>query len=135
MNWIIVMIAITGVVLNVRRKWQCFLFWGVSNLWWLRHNICIDEYAQAVLFGVFFLLCLYGAIEWESRAKASKREQRKHRLTKSITITFCKRILGTKRNLDDRAGRLNVNWLIKEAREILELLGNEKDQAFYNNSQ
>ena len=129
------MIAITGVVLNVRRKWQCFLFWGVSNLWWLIHNICIGEYAQAVLFGVFFLLCLYGAIEWESRAKASKREQRKHRLTKSITITFCKRILGTKRNLDDRAGRLNVNWLIKEAREILELLGNEKDQAFYNNSQ
>lgn len=135
MNWIIVIIALIGVVLNVRRKWQCFLFWGASNLWWLRHNICIDEHAQAVLFGVFFLFCIYGLDEWESRAKARKREIHRQEAIELATALFCKRILGTKSNLADRPGRLNVNWLIDEAKEIVDLLGGEKDKPVDNNSQ
>jgi len=135
MNWIIVMFAITGVVLNVRRKWEGFLFWAVSNLWWLIHNICIGEYAQAVIFGVLYIFCIYGAAEWESRAKASKREIHRQEAIELATALFCKRILGTKSNLAERPGRLKVNWLIEEAKEIVDLLGDEKDKAFYNNSQ
>lgn len=135
MNWIIVFIALAGVVLNIRRKWYCFVFWSASNSWWLVHNICIGEYAQAALFGLFLMFCIYGGDEWERRAKARKREERNRRLTRSTIILFCKRILGTKSNLSERPGSLNVNWLIKEARDILMLLGDEKDKEFYNNGQ
>lgn len=60
MNWLIVVIALIGIVLNVRRRWQGFLFWLISNGWWFWHNLVIGEYAQAVLFFVFWILSVYG---------------------------------------------------------------------------
>lgn len=67
MNWIIVVIALAGVVLNVRRRWECFLFWLVSNAWWCGHNLIIGEYHQAVLFGVFGILSVYGIYNWKRK--------------------------------------------------------------------
>lgn len=67
MNWLIVVIALVGIVLNVRRKWQGFLFWLVSNAWWCVHNIAIGEYAQAVLFFVFWVLSVYGIHNWKRK--------------------------------------------------------------------
>lgn len=65
MDWLIVVIALIGVVLNVRRKWQGFLLWLISNAWWCWHNLVIGEYAQALLFGVFWGLSIYGIYNWK----------------------------------------------------------------------
>ena len=67
MNWFITLIALAGVVLNVRRKWQGFLFWLISNAWWFGHNLKIGEYAQAVLFGFFWGLSIYGIYSWKRK--------------------------------------------------------------------
>lgn len=62
--WIVVAIALTGAFLNTRSKWQGFLLWLVSNAWWCGYNIVAGEYPQAFLFGVFWILSLYGIFEW-----------------------------------------------------------------------
>jgi len=67
MSWLIVVIALVGIVLNVRRKWQGFLFWLISNAWWFWHNLVIGEYAQAVLFFVFWVLSVYGICNWKRK--------------------------------------------------------------------
>ena len=67
MSWLIVVIALVGIVLNVQRKWQGFLFWLVSNAWWFQHNLVIGEYAQAVLFFVFWILSVYGIYCWKRK--------------------------------------------------------------------
>ena len=74
MSWFIVVIALVGVFLNARGKWQGFLFWLVSNAFWFRHNIIIAEYAQAALFGIFWFLSLYGISQWQRKHKAVERQ-------------------------------------------------------------
>lgn len=74
MSWFIVAIALVGVFLNTRGKWQGFLFWLISNAFWCRHNIIIGEYAQAVLFGIFWFLSLYGISQWQRKHKAVERQ-------------------------------------------------------------
>src|SRR4030042_6776154 len=64
-NLMMAVIARAGVVLNARGEWQGFLFWLVSNAWWCGHNIYRGEYVQAGLFGVFWLLSLYGIFKWQ----------------------------------------------------------------------
>ncbi|MHC4397793.1 MAG: nicotinamide mononucleotide transporter [Planctomycetota bacterium] len=61
------MIALIGVVLNVRRRWEGFLFWLISNAWWCWHNYKIGEYEQGILFGIFWLLSLYGIYSWKRK--------------------------------------------------------------------
>lgn len=131
MNWIIVMIAITGVVLNIRRKWYCFLFWGVSNLYWLFYNLSIGEYAQAVLFNVFFILCFYGTITWEAKNK----DVHKQNLIKSKVINLCTLILANQKSLNRHPGRIKINWLLQDAKELLKLLGDDNNQAVDNKNQ
>lgn len=74
MTWFVVAIALVGVFLNARGKWQGFLFWLISNAFWCHHNIIIDEYAQAALFGIFWFLSLYGISQWQRKHKAVERQ-------------------------------------------------------------
>jgi nicotinamide riboside transporter PnuC len=69
MQWLITTIALAGVVLNARGKWQGFLFWLVSNAYWTWHNATIGEYAQAALLSVFWLLALYGLAYWRTHSR------------------------------------------------------------------
>ncbi len=82
MNWFVVLIALAGVVLNVRKQWQGFLLWLVSNAYWCIHNTTIGEYPQAVLYAAFWLLAVYGIYCW--RLKKTKAKDRSKTL---ITIT------------------------------------------------
>ena len=65
MTWIVTGIALIGVILNIQRKWYCFLFWLISNAYWCGHNYLIREHAQAVLFAAFWFLSLYGMYRWK----------------------------------------------------------------------
>lgn len=66
-GWFFAIIALTGAFLNVRGKWQGFLFWLISNAWWCWYNFNSDEYAQALLFGLFWFLSLYGIFQWRKK--------------------------------------------------------------------
>ena len=108
-------IALTGVFLNARGKWQGFLFWLVSNVCWCWHNIKLGEYAQAVLFAVCWVLTVYGIWCWRWRGKRSL-TYGQHR---AAVVAFCERIVRLK-NLD---GKAKVNWIIEDAERILKKLG------------
>ena len=115
MTWLIVTIALVGIFLNARGKWQGFLFWLISNAYWCWHNLTIGEYAQAVLFAGFFFLSAYGISLWRKPQKPSQK-----------VINFCKQILKLKHIKTDE--RRKVNWLFKEAKKILEGGNGEVEQ-------
>ena len=68
MKIFIVVIAVIGVVFNLRKKWYGFCFWAVSNSFWCGVNIIGGEYEQAVCYLIFVGLSFYGAWAW-SRPK------------------------------------------------------------------
>lgn len=123
MTWIVAIIALSGVYLNARGKWQGFLFWLASNAWLCWHNLAIGEYTQASLFATFWLLSAYGIHQWRKKAKIESRDVNHN--AKFLIINFCKRILSIQKSLNNNAGRIKINWLIAEAKEILELLSDE----------
>lgn len=125
MTWIVAIIALTGVYLNARGKWHGFLFWLVSNAWWCWHNFLIDEYAQASLFASFWLLSLYGIYNWRKKAANINSEIGQQHKVKFLVTSLCKRILQIKKTLYSNPGRIKINWLIAEAKEILELMSDE----------
>lgn len=68
MQWLIVVAALIGAMLNARGKWQGFVFWLVSGVCWTVHNIGIDEHGQALQYAVFSVISLHGLIHWRKRA-------------------------------------------------------------------
>jgi hypothetical protein len=72
MTWIIFVLAIVGVVLNIRKHWSCFAIWLITNGFWAVHNLLIGQYAQAVLFGVYFGLSIYGLLAWKHTSELDK---------------------------------------------------------------
>lgn len=64
MIWILTIIAIIGTVFNAKGLKVGFIFWICSNAGFAVHNMLITEYAQAVLFTVYFGLAIYGYRNW-----------------------------------------------------------------------
>jgi len=62
--WLLTLLSLVGVVLNVKKNPACFYIWAVANAGWA----VIDFYAglpqQGVLFSVYFILAIYGIMEW-----------------------------------------------------------------------
>ena len=63
-GWIISAVSLTGVVLNIKKKRVCFILWTFTNAFWCGYDIYKEAYPQAVLFFVYFLLAIWGIIEW-----------------------------------------------------------------------
>lgn len=66
MMWILIL-SLIGVVLNIKKKRICFLIWMITNLSW-----CIVDFhkgipAQGCLFGVYFLLAIWGWMSWRKK--------------------------------------------------------------------
>ncbi|MDD5327450.1 MAG: nicotinamide mononucleotide transporter [Phycisphaerae bacterium] len=66
LNVLMAVVALAGVILNARGKWQGFLLWLISNAWWCGYNIWKGEYVQAFLFGVFWGLAFFGIFYWKT---------------------------------------------------------------------
>lgn len=73
MSWLIMTIALAGAILNIKKRWECFIFWLVSNTYWCFYNAVAGEYAEAVTFGLFFLLSSYGLCEWSKNETADSK--------------------------------------------------------------
>lgn len=64
-TWLLALIAIIGVVLNIKKKPSGFVFYTVANIGWIVVNMKHEIYAQAFLFSVFTCLSIYGWISWK----------------------------------------------------------------------
>jgi hypothetical protein len=66
MDWtfLITIAAIVGVIANIKKKKWCFIIWIFTNAAWCVYDYSIGAYWQSVLFLVYFLLAIWGLIEW-----------------------------------------------------------------------
>jgi len=64
MRWFIAAIAIVGCGFNIAHSRISFLLWTVSNLYWCQYNWRRREHAQAVVFFVMLLMCVYAFWSW-----------------------------------------------------------------------
>jgi nicotinamide riboside transporter PnuC len=64
LKWSLTVASLAGVVLNIRRRRECFAVWAVTNAGWaavdLHHGIAAQAAVQAVYFG----LSLWGLWSW-----------------------------------------------------------------------
>lgn len=67
--WVCTVFAIIGAILNAKRKKACFIIWINTNLFLVVHNVMIQEYAQASLWGVYVGIAIYGLINWSKDEK------------------------------------------------------------------
>lgn len=62
--WFLTALSLYGVVLNIRKRRECFYVWGVTNASWAVVDFHAGLFAQAALFGVYFALAIWGVWEW-----------------------------------------------------------------------
>jgi nicotinamide mononucleotide transporter len=67
MTWIITFFSIIGVILNIYKNKYCFIIWAFTNLAWCIIDFYKGIYAQSVLFGVYFILALWGIYKWNEK--------------------------------------------------------------------
>lgn len=67
LSWSMSAVALFGTILNAERNIYGFLFWLVSNLYMTIRFAYIGEFAQAVLFFIYFLLAIRGIAAWRKK--------------------------------------------------------------------
>lgn len=70
LNWIMAAVALAGTLMNAERNKYGFVFWLISNLYMTVRFAVIGEYAQMVLFFVYFLLAIRGIVAWTKKEKS-----------------------------------------------------------------
>lgn len=66
-TWVITGLSVIGVILNAQKKISGFYFWMVANFSWVIIDLHKGVYAQAALFGFYFIMCFYGVYAWKSK--------------------------------------------------------------------
>ena len=69
MDWIIAIMSLTGVVLNIYKRKECFIIWGFTNFAWFLWDLYIESYAQSFLFFIYFILAIFGLYKWSKELK------------------------------------------------------------------
>ena len=64
MMWIVTAFAIVGVVLNIKKRKECFYVWLCTNTIWMVYDYTIGAVAQSALFAVYVGLAVWGIIAW-----------------------------------------------------------------------
>lgn len=64
LSWLIAALSLTGTVLNIQKRSECFYLWGLSNAAWVFIDLKKGLHAQALLFAIYFVLAVYGAWSW-----------------------------------------------------------------------
>ena len=67
MMWIVTGASLIGTVLNIKRKRICFLIWFFTNAIWAIYDLSIGAYPQSVLFAIYWLLAVWGLLEWSGK--------------------------------------------------------------------
>ena len=72
--WLITILSLIGVVLNIYKRQECFIIWSVTNLAWMIYDWNKGLKEQAVLFGVYLILALWGLYTWQKKGKQQTKE-------------------------------------------------------------
>jgi nicotinamide riboside transporter PnuC len=64
MTWIITVLSIIGVILNIYKYKYCFIIWAFTNFAWMIIDYKAELYSQSLLFGLYFILAIWGIIKW-----------------------------------------------------------------------
>jgi hypothetical protein len=62
MEWVAVVFVIIGLLLNINRRWEGFVFWLFSNAYWFHWNAEAGQWPQAIVFGIFCVMSLCGVV-------------------------------------------------------------------------
>jgi len=62
--WAVTALAIIGVVLNIKKRRECFYVWLFTNSVWMVYDFTLGALAQSALFAVYVGLAIWGIIEW-----------------------------------------------------------------------
>lgn len=62
-------VALCGTLMNAERNKYGFVFWLISNLYMTIRFAVIGEYAQMILFFVYFVFAIRGIIAWSKKEK------------------------------------------------------------------
>ena len=77
LSGIMSLVALFGTILNAERNKIGFIFWLISNLYMTIRFFVIGEYAQCILFFVYFLLAIRGIISWGKKEKETAENEKK----------------------------------------------------------
>lgn len=69
-TWLLTVASLVGVVLNIRKDWRGYGIWLITNAGWGIYDAFLGAYAQATLFGIYFLLSVWGIYEWKRAENA-----------------------------------------------------------------
>jgi nicotinamide riboside transporter PnuC len=64
---ILTILALLGVILNIKKNIWCFYIWLVTNASWAVIDFYKGIPAQGVLFSIYTLLAVYGIYEWKKK--------------------------------------------------------------------
>ena len=63
--WCMTILSIVGVILNIKKRNECFIVWIFTNASWAIYDFKIGAYSQSALFGIYFALSIWGLHEWK----------------------------------------------------------------------
>jgi len=66
-TWTLMIAALVGVILNIKKKRACFFVWAITNFSWMIVDFYEKIYAQSFLFFIYFLLAIWGISEWKDK--------------------------------------------------------------------
>ena len=69
MEWMFTFLTLFGTILAVYKKWQCFLIFSVSNIYWFIYDLRLGAYAQAAVFVGFTAVNIIGVRKWVKEKK------------------------------------------------------------------
>ena len=69
LTWILSVLAVIGVVLNIKKKSVCFVIWFFTNASWCVIDAIKGIPAQSALFAVYVVLAVWGIYEWRNKSK------------------------------------------------------------------
>lgn len=72
LSWLIAVLSLTGTVLNIKKRSECFYLWGISNAAWVFIDFNKGLHAQALLFSIYFVLAIYGAWSWSRGGRGER---------------------------------------------------------------
>lgn len=63
-TWVLAVLAVVGVILNIKKKRICFVIWLFTNSAWCIVDAVRGIPAQSALFALYTVLAIWGIHEW-----------------------------------------------------------------------
>jgi nicotinamide riboside transporter PnuC len=70
LTWPLVLLALAGNVLLLRKSRATFVLWAVADVGLIAHNLLVRDWPQAALFAVYLGLAVWGWVAWGTGEKA-----------------------------------------------------------------